>query len=172
MHKCIFVQRSMNQRQLCCLIVCKTLFPVTVFFLNCGIWARGSSMSVHSFKDCPWSTQYFYTGCSQGCSTNTEWERWGYHSPSSGNSGSFEKSMHSTPPPPLYSTICISSDQLFSGVSFSYLLCICQNLKDDATAALEQQQEAEAEAKSLRTMTQRMILTQEEMVCVYHWNKI
>ncbi|KAG5035786.1 hypothetical protein JHK87_010696 [Glycine soja] len=38
-----------------------------------------------------------------------------------------------------------------------------QNLKDDATAALEQQQEAEAEAKSLRTMTQRMILTQEEM---------
>ncbi|XP_027356234.1 coiled-coil domain-containing protein SCD2-like [Abrus precatorius] len=38
-----------------------------------------------------------------------------------------------------------------------------QNLKDDAVAALEQQQEAEAEAKALRTMTQRMILTQEEM---------
>ncbi|XP_061364562.1 coiled-coil domain-containing protein SCD2-like isoform X2 [Gastrolobium bilobum] len=38
-----------------------------------------------------------------------------------------------------------------------------QNLKDDATAALEQQQAAEAEAKALRTMTQRMILTQEEM---------
>ncbi|TKY73700.1 Coiled-coil domain-containing protein SCD2 [Spatholobus suberectus] len=38
-----------------------------------------------------------------------------------------------------------------------------QNLKDDAAAALEQQQEAEAEANALRTMTQRMILTQEEM---------
>ncbi|KAL2347094.1 hypothetical protein Fmac_001094 [Flemingia macrophylla] len=38
-----------------------------------------------------------------------------------------------------------------------------QNLKDDAAAALEQQQEAEAESKALRTMTQRMILTQEEM---------
>jgi len=33
---------------------------------------------------------------------------------------------------------------------------------------LEQQQEAEAEAKALRTMTQRMILTQEEMVTIYH----
>ncbi|OIW15380.1 hypothetical protein TanjilG_24365 [Lupinus angustifolius] len=38
-----------------------------------------------------------------------------------------------------------------------------QNLKDDAAAAVEQQQDAEAEAKALRTMTQRMILTQEEM---------
>ncbi|KAF1871132.1 hypothetical protein Lal_00020866 [Lupinus albus] len=38
-----------------------------------------------------------------------------------------------------------------------------QNLKDDAAAAVEQQQEAEADAKALRTMTQRMILTQEEM---------
>ncbi|KAK2391359.1 coiled-coil protein [Trifolium repens] len=38
-----------------------------------------------------------------------------------------------------------------------------QNLKDDAAAAEEQWQEAEAEAKALRTMTQRMILTQEEM---------
>ncbi|XP_004501742.1 coiled-coil domain-containing protein SCD2-like isoform X2 [Cicer arietinum] len=38
-----------------------------------------------------------------------------------------------------------------------------QNLKDDAAAAEEQRQDAEAEAKSLRTMTQRMILTQEEM---------
>jgi hypothetical protein len=43
-----------------------------------------------------------------------------------------------------------------------------QNLKDDAAAAEEQRQEAEAEAKALRTMTQRMILTQEEMVCVFH----
>lgn len=38
-----------------------------------------------------------------------------------------------------------------------------QNLKDDAAAAEEQRQEAEAEAKALRSMTQRMILTQEEM---------
>ncbi|CAL0327709.1 unnamed protein product [Lupinus luteus] len=38
-----------------------------------------------------------------------------------------------------------------------------KNLKDDAAAAVEQQQDAEAEAKALRTMTQRMILTQEEM---------
>ncbi|XP_019462869.1 PREDICTED: coiled-coil domain-containing protein SCD2-like [Lupinus angustifolius] len=38
-----------------------------------------------------------------------------------------------------------------------------QNLKDAAAAAIEQQQEAESEAKALRTMTQRMILTQEEM---------
>ncbi|XP_019416911.1 PREDICTED: coiled-coil domain-containing protein SCD2-like isoform X2 [Lupinus angustifolius] len=38
-----------------------------------------------------------------------------------------------------------------------------QNLKDDAAAAVEQQHEAEAEAKALRTMTQRVILTQEEM---------
>ncbi|KAI4336380.1 hypothetical protein L6164_014914 [Bauhinia variegata] len=38
-----------------------------------------------------------------------------------------------------------------------------KNLKDDAALAAEQQQEAESEAKALRTMTQRMILTQEEM---------
>ncbi|KAF2311541.1 hypothetical protein GH714_024645 [Hevea brasiliensis] len=38
-----------------------------------------------------------------------------------------------------------------------------ESLKGGATAAVEQFQEAEAEAKALRTMTQRMILTQEEM---------
>ncbi|CAH2040514.1 unnamed protein product [Thlaspi arvense] len=37
------------------------------------------------------------------------------------------------------------------------------NLKDDTTNALEQLQEAESEAKALRTMTRRMILTKEEM---------
>lgn len=42
-----------------------------------------------SFKECCWN-KYFCTGCSQGCSTNTEWERWGHSCPSSGNSGSFE----------------------------------------------------------------------------------
>lgn len=44
-------------------------------------------------------------------------------------------------------------------------LCYVQNLKDEATTAAERLQEAESEAKSLRTMTQRMILTQDEMVC-------
>ncbi|XP_023638470.1 coiled-coil domain-containing protein SCD2 isoform X2 [Capsella rubella] len=38
-----------------------------------------------------------------------------------------------------------------------------ENLKDEATTAAERLQEAESEAKSLRTMTQRMILTQDEM---------
>ncbi|KAH0763931.1 hypothetical protein KY290_020004 [Solanum tuberosum] len=38
-----------------------------------------------------------------------------------------------------------------------------ENLKDDTANAMEQLQEAEAEAKALRTMTQRMILTHEEM---------
>ncbi|KAF9668089.1 hypothetical protein SADUNF_Sadunf15G0091800 [Salix dunnii] len=38
-----------------------------------------------------------------------------------------------------------------------------ENLKDEAAKAAEQLQEAESEMKSLRTMTQRMILTQEEM---------
>ncbi|KAM3704326.1 hypothetical protein ACJW31_04G167800 [Castanea mollissima] len=38
-----------------------------------------------------------------------------------------------------------------------------ENLKDEAASALEQLREAESEAKALRTMTQRMILTQEEM---------
>ncbi|KAJ9676530.1 hypothetical protein PVL29_021846 [Vitis rotundifolia] len=38
-----------------------------------------------------------------------------------------------------------------------------QNLKDGSTTAIEQLQEAESEAKALRSMTKRMILTQEEM---------
>ncbi|KAG5537275.1 hypothetical protein RHGRI_024654 [Rhododendron griersonianum] len=38
-----------------------------------------------------------------------------------------------------------------------------ENLKDDTANAVEQLQEAESEAKALRTMTQRMILTHEEM---------
>lgn len=40
-----------------------------------------------------------------------------------------------------------------------------QKLKDDTATAVEQLQEAESETKALRSMTQRMILTQEEMVC-------
>ncbi|XP_052181380.1 coiled-coil domain-containing protein SCD2-like isoform X2 [Diospyros lotus] len=38
-----------------------------------------------------------------------------------------------------------------------------ENLKDDAASAVEQLREAESEAKALRSMTQRMILTHEEM---------
>ncbi|XP_058102979.1 coiled-coil domain-containing protein SCD2 [Magnolia sinica] len=38
-----------------------------------------------------------------------------------------------------------------------------ESAKDEAVSALEQLREAESEAKALRTMTQRMILTQEEM---------
>ncbi|WCJ36338.1 Coiled-coil domain-containing protein SCD2 [Euphorbia peplus] len=38
-----------------------------------------------------------------------------------------------------------------------------ENLKEGAATAVEQFREAESEAKALRTMTQRMILTQEEM---------
>ena len=44
--------------------------------------------------------------------------------------------------------------------------CFNQNLKDGAASAIEQLQEAESEAKALRSMTKRMILTQEEMVCL------
>ncbi|KAB1217523.1 hypothetical protein CJ030_MR4G028404 [Morella rubra] len=38
-----------------------------------------------------------------------------------------------------------------------------ENLKDEAATTLEHLQEAESEAKALRSMTQRMVLTQEEM---------
>ncbi|CAL1405672.1 unnamed protein product [Linum trigynum] len=38
-----------------------------------------------------------------------------------------------------------------------------ENIKDETVTAVEQLREAESEAKALRTMTQRMILTQEEM---------
>uniref|UniRef100_A0A2P2L6S2 Uncharacterized protein LOC103454897 n=1 Tax=Rhizophora mucronata TaxID=61149 RepID=A0A2P2L6S2_RHIMU len=38
-----------------------------------------------------------------------------------------------------------------------------ENLKDEAARTAEQTREADSEAKALRTMTQRMILTQEEM---------
>jgi len=39
-----------------------------------------------------------------------------------------------------------------------------QSLKDDTATAAEQLREAESETKALRMMTQRMILSQEEMV--------
>ncbi|TXG54442.1 hypothetical protein EZV62_019698 [Acer yangbiense] len=44
-----------------------------------------------------------------------------------------------------------------------YIVYFKQNLKDEAATAMEQLQEAESETKALRSMTQRMILTQEEM---------
>lgn len=59
-------------------------------------------------------------------------------------------------------------DLAFSDLDQSFmpeLLVLNQNLKDGATNAIEQLQEAESEAKALRNMTKRMILTQEEMVC-------
>ncbi|CAI0384360.1 unnamed protein product [Linum tenue] len=45
-----------------------------------------------------------------------------------------------------------------------------ESAKEEAAAAFEQLQEAALETKSLRNMTQRMVLTQEEMVCLssYH----
>jgi len=39
-----------------------------------------------------------------------------------------------------------------------------QNIKEETAGAREQLREAENEAKALRTMTQRMVLTHEEMV--------
>ncbi|KAL6996859.1 hypothetical protein U1Q18_006987 [Sarracenia purpurea var. burkii] len=47
-----------------------------------------------------------------------------------------------------------------------------ENLKDDTASAVEQLCEAESEAKALRTMTQRMILTHEEMVVLQSYTKI
>lgn len=41
-----------------------------------------------------------------------------------------------------------------------------QNAKDAAAAVVQQLHGAESEVKALRSMTQRMILTQKEMVCV------
>lgn len=43
------------------------------------------------------------------------------------------------------------------------LRVVVESAKDEAAAAVEHLQEAESEAKALRSMTQRMILTQEEM---------
>lgn len=57
-----------------------------------------------------------------------------------------------------------------SPIRLFYVIICCliwfnQSLQEGAAAAVEQFREAESEAKALRTMTQRMILTQEEMVC-------
>ena len=44
--------------------------------------------------------------------------------------------------------------------------CLNQNAKDEATVIVRQLRGAESEVKALRSMTQRMILTQKEMVCI------
>ena len=49
--------------------------------------------------------------------------------------------------------------------SFAAISCVDQNAKEAAAAVVEQLNGAESEVKALRTMTQRMILTQKEMVC-------
>lgn len=43
-------------------------------------------------------------------------------------------------------------------------MIFCKNARDDAASALEQLHDVEREVKSLQTVTQRMILTHEEMV--------
>ena len=48
--------------------------------------------------------------------------------------------------------------------NLSYISCLIQNAKDEAAAVMRQLQGAESEVKALRSMTQRMILTQKEMV--------
>ncbi|XP_071733388.1 coiled-coil domain-containing protein SCD2 isoform X2 [Rutidosis leptorrhynchoides] len=48
-------------------------------------------------------------------------------------------------------------------VEVSNLRAELENLKDETMGAMEQLKEAESEAKALRTMTQRMVLTHEEM---------
>lgn len=63
--------------------------------------------------------------------------------------------------------VCFLLSLIFPFNFFFFLqIFLVQNLKDDTANAMEQLQEAEAEAKALRTMTQRMILTHEEMVVV------
>ncbi|KAL6324403.1 hypothetical protein AAG906_013007 [Vitis piasezkii] len=42
-----------------------------------------------------------------------------------------------------------------------------ESARDEAISTLEQLHEAESEIKALRTMNQRMMLTQEEMVCIH-----
>ncbi|KAB5573253.1 hypothetical protein DKX38_000447 [Salix brachista] len=46
---------------------------------------------------------------------------------------------------------------------YAYISCLIQNVKDEAAVVMRQLQGAESEVKALRSMTQRMILTQKEM---------
>lgn len=44
------------------------------------------------------------------------------------------------------------------------IFCLNQKVKTEAAAAVDQLQGTESEVKGLRSMTQRMVLTQSEMV--------
>nr|GEZ79435.1 coiled-coil domain-containing protein SCD2-like isoform X2 [Tanacetum cinerariifolium] len=57
----------------------------------------------------------------------------------------------------------ISSLICFQNLCFQ-LLDLRENVKDETLGAMKQLKESESEAKALRTMTQRMILTHEDMV--------
>lgn len=48
----------------------------------------------------------------------------------------------------------------------SVVSCLNQKAKEASAVVMQQLDGAESEVKSLQLMTQRMILTQEEMVCV------
>lgn len=61
-----------------------------------------------------------------------------------------------------YSDDCVK--HIDSCCSIINSMCLNQNVKDETASTVEQLREAESEAKALRTMTQRMILTHEEMV--------
>lgn len=143
----------------------KALFPVTVFCLNCGFWATFRKFLVISKNDLEYSIFWPQAALKAAKQTRNERDEdiTALHVEIQVVLKEAWICFHFLVVP------CTWSDQLFSAISYSYyFLCICQNLKDDAAAAEEQRQEAEAEAKALRTMTQRMILTQEEMVCLFH----
>lgn len=92
-------------------------------------------------------------GSAQGCKTDKGWEGGGNCSPSFRTWGK----------------VCQWWWYHRSVLMQIVILCLSfeQNLKDGAATAVEQLHEAESETKALRSMTQRMILTQEEMVCPF-----
>ena len=51
-----------------------------------------------------------------------------------------------------------------NSVIYAYISCLIQNAKDEAADIMRQLQGAESEVKALRSITQRMIFTQKEMV--------
>lgn len=54
---------------------------------------------------------------------------------------------------------------LFADTPVLHIQCA----REEAASALDQLQEVESEIKYLRTMSQRMILSEEEMVCIKYW---
>ena len=55
-------------------------------------------------------------------------------------------------------------DMLLYLTSIVHLPCFEQSAKEEVASAIDQLKEAESETKAFRSMTQRMVLTQEEMV--------